>query len=157
MNELIAALIVLCYSFATGIFYVLSCLEKPVWPLMRNPDSEKAADKDARFVHQALQRLIPLLPPTMVTTTLTGLVLLALQSVQRDFDRPSLIILVFFLVMISYLFSRLRGCIKGVSQVPHDGDIAGVRDGTGRLAALHHTGLFTMAGVLLLQFFLIIG
>ena len=25
MNELIAALIVLCYSFAAGIFYVLSC------------------------------------------------------------------------------------------------------------------------------------
>ncbi len=43
MNELIAALIILCYSFATGIFYVPSCLEKPVWSLMRNPDSEKAA------------------------------------------------------------------------------------------------------------------
>ena len=157
MNELIAALIVLCYSFATGIFYVLSCLEKPVWSLMRNPDSDKAADKDARFVHQALQRLIPLLPPTMVTTTLTGLVLLILQSWQRDFDWPSLIVLGFFLVMMTYLFSRLRGRIKGVLEVPHDGDIAKVRSGTGRLAALHHTGLFTMVSVLLLQFFLIIG
>lgn len=157
MNELIAALIVLCYSFATGIFYVLSCLEKPVWSLMRNPDSQRAADKDARFVHEALQRVISLLPPTMVTTTLTGLVLLALQSVQRNFDRPSLIILGFFLVMMTYLFSRLRGRIRGVSEVPHDADIALVRSGTGRLAALHHTGLFTMVGVLLLQFLLIIG
>ena len=157
MNELIAALIVLCYSFAAGIFYVLSCLEKPVWSLMRNPDSEKVANEDARFVHVALQRLIPLLPPTMVTTTLTGLVLLVLQSWQRDFDRASLIILGFFLVMLTYLFSRLRGRIRGVSQVPHDGDIARVRSGTGQLAALHHTGLFTMVCVLLLQFILIIG
>ena len=157
MNELIAALIVLCYSFATGIFYVLSCLEKPVWSLMRNPDSEKAADRDARFVHEALQRLIPLLPPTMVTTVLTGLVLLVLQSSQRDFDQPSLVILGFFLIMASYLFPRLRGRIRGVSEVPHDGDIAEVRSGTGRLAALHHTGLFTMVSLLVLQFFLIIG
>ena len=157
MNELIAALIVLCYSFATGIFYVLSCLEKPVWSLMRNPDSEKAADKDARFVHEALQRLIPLLPPTMVTTVLTGLVLLILQSLQRNFDRPSLVILGFFVVMATYLFPRLRGHIRGVSEVPHDGDIAKVRSGTGRLAALHHTGLFTMVSLLLLQFFLIVG
>ena len=43
MNELLAALMVLCYSFATGIFYVFSCLEWPVWSLMRNPDSERAA------------------------------------------------------------------------------------------------------------------
>lgn len=157
MNELVAALIVLCYSFATGIFYVLSCLEKPVWSLMGNPDSEKAADRDARFVHEALQRLIPLLPPTMVTTVLTGLVLLVLQSWQRDFDRPSLVVLGFFLVMVTYLFSRLRKRIRGVSEVPHEGDITRVRAGTGRLAALHHTGLFTTLGVLLLQFFLIIG
>lgn len=157
MNELIAALIVLCYAFATGIFYVLSCLEKPVWSLMRDADSARAADEDARFVHEALQRVIPLLPPTMVTTTMTGLVLLIVQSWQRAFDRPSLLILGFFLVMITYLFSRLRTRIRGVAQVPHDGDIARVRAGTGRLAALHHTGLFTMVSVLLLEFFLIIG
>ncbi len=157
MNELIAALIVFCFAFGSGIFYVLSCLEKPVWSLMRNAESEKAADKDARFVHEALQRLIPLLPPTMITTTLTGLVLLILQALQRDFDRPSLIILGFFLVMMTYLFSRLRARIRGVAEVPYDGDIAKVRAGTGRLAALHHTGLFTMVSVLLLQFFLIIA
>jgi len=157
MPDLIAALIVLCYSFATGIFYVLSCLEKPVWALMRAPDSGKVADEDARFVHRALQRLVPLLPPSMVTAMFAGLGLLLLQSWLRDFDRASLIILVFFLAMIAYILSRLRERIAGVAQVPHDGDIARVRSGTGRLAALHHTGLVTMICVLLLQFTLIIG
>lgn len=157
MNELIAALIVVCYSFAVGIFFVLSCLEKPVWSLMRNADSVNVADEDARFVHKALQRLIPLLPPAMITTVLTGFALILLQSWLRDFDGASLVLIGFFLVAGSYLFPRLPGRISGVSRVPHDGDISGVRSGTGRLAALHHAGLFSMSCVLLLQIILIIA
>jgi len=157
MNELIAALIVVCYSFAVGIFFVLSCLEKPVWSLMRNADSVNVADEDARFVHKALQRLIPLLPPAMITTVLTGFALILLQSWLRNFDSASLVLIGFFLVAGSYLFPRLPGRISGVSRVPHDGDISGVRSGTGRLAALHHAGLFSMSCVLLLQIILIIA
>ena len=56
-------------------------------------------------MHQALATLdSAMLPPTMVTTVLTGLVLLVLQSWQRDFDQPSLMILVFFLIMVSLSF-----------------------------------------------------
>ena len=131
MNELIAALIVVCFSFATGIFYVLSCLEKPVWSLMLDAGSDRVEDEQARFVHQALQRLIPFLPPTMITTILTGFALILLQSWLRDFDRSSLILIGFFLVVAGYLFPRLPGRVKGVSEVPHDGKIrCPVRHGT---------------------------
>ena len=93
----------------------------------------------------------------MITTILTGFALILAQSWLRDFDRSSLALIGFFLVVAGYLFPRLPGRVKAVSEAPHDGEIHKVRSGTGRLAALHHVGIFFVAGVLLLQITLIIA
>lgn len=152
---LMPLLIQTCFTFAVGIFTTLSLLERPVWRLMRRPMDESVPDAVARTIHADLQRLIPLLPPTMVTAMTLGAVLLVVQAWQRGFDLPSTVILVVFTVAQSYLFVELKPRIDGVRNVPADGLISPVRTGLGRLAALHHGGLATTASVALMQLVLI--
>jgi hypothetical protein len=56
------------FTFAAGIFTVLSLVEKPVWSLMRDPMSQRADDRMVRDIHAQLRRVIHLLPPTMMVT-----------------------------------------------------------------------------------------
>lgn len=55
--------VVLIFTFASGFFYVLSCIEKPAWALMVNAHSHSVSDDEARLIHAELKRLIRLLPP----------------------------------------------------------------------------------------------
>ncbi len=152
---LIPLLIQTCFSLAVGIFTALSLLEKPVWRLMRQPMDKRVPDAIARTIHSDLQRLIPLLPPTMVTAMTLGAILIAVQAWQRQFDSASTVILIVFAIAQGYLFVILKSRIAGVQKVPSDGPIASVRTGLGRLAALHHGGLATTASVVLMQLLLI--
>lgn len=152
---LLPLLIQTCFTFAIGIFTALSLLERPVWRLMGRPMDESVPDTIARTIHADLQRLIPLLPPTMVTAMTLGAVLLVIQAWQRSFDGPSVIVLALFATAQGYLFVDLKPRIRGVRDMPTDGPIASVRTGLGRLVALHHGGLATTASVALMQLFLV--
>jgi hypothetical protein len=44
MPDLVTLLATACFTFAAGIFTVLSLVEKPVWSLMRDPKSQRADD-----------------------------------------------------------------------------------------------------------------
>ncbi len=152
---LMSLLIQTCFTFAVGIFTTLSLLERPIWRLMRRPMDKDVPNGIVRTIHADLQRLIPLLPPTMVTTMTVGAVLLVMQAWQRDFDLPSTVIVAVFTLAQGYLFVELKGRIRGVREVPNDGPIEPVRTGLGRLVALHHGGLATTAAVAVLQLVLI--
>ncbi|MDB9526266.1 hypothetical protein PN498_09735 [Oscillatoria sp. CS-180] len=154
---LLPTLIILFFSFATGFFVVLSYLEKPVWSLMLNTQSPKASDSDARLIHSELKRIIELAPPTMMTVVGSGTLCIVLQAWYRNFDSASLTILSFFVVCMGYVISQLFSRIEAVKNTPSDADISDVRRGLGRLAAIHHMGLFTVAGLTLLQLLLVVG
>lgn len=51
----------------------------------------------------------------------------------------------------SYILVNLFRRIKAVEDVPSDGEIIAVRDGLGKLAAIHHAGLVTVASLALVQ------
>jgi hypothetical protein len=68
MPDLVTLLATACFTFAAGIFTVLSLVEKPVWSLMRDPKSQRADDRMVRDIHAQLRRVIHLLPPTMMVT-----------------------------------------------------------------------------------------
>lgn len=154
MTNLVPALVVSFFAFATGFFVLLSYIEKPVWPLMFKTASPKVGDEDARLVHAELKRVIKIAPPTMMTVMGSGTIFTLIQTWQRDFDWASLTVLAFLILCMSYIISNLGSRIKAVDEVPSDGDIGNVRRGLGRLAALHHMGLATAGGLTLLQLLL---
>lgn len=157
MTNIVPTLVVLFFAFATGFFVVLSYIEKPVWPLMFNTTSAEVGDEDARLVHAELKRIIKLAPSTMITVMGSGTIFTLIQAWQRNFDWAALTILVFLVLCLGYIIANLGSRIKAVVDVPSDGEIGNVRQGLGRLAALHHIGLATAGGLTLLQLFLGVG
>lgn len=151
MTLLISALILVCFAFACGIFLTLSYIEKPVWAVMRDPTTTRVPDDTARTIHAQLNRLIRLLPPTMMATMGTGTVLLLVQAWLRDFAWEPLTVLIVLAVCLGYMLSQLFGRIDAVKNYPSDGDIKVVREGLAKLAAIHHVGLFTAALTVALQ------
>jgi hypothetical protein len=151
MSALVTLLATACFTFAAGIFTVLSLVEKPVWSLMRDPMSPRADDRIVRDIHAQLRRVIHLLPPTMMTTMAGGAVLLLLQAWLAGFDWFSLVILLHFVLCLAYLLSILGRRIRAVDLTPSDSAIGPVRTGLGQLAALHHVGLFTAVSLTVLQ------
>jgi len=79
-------------GFGTGIFTVLSLIEKPAWWLMHDPRSERVSDDDVRAIHAILKRVIHMLPPTMITTMTTVSVLVVFQLFQAEFSRATIIL-----------------------------------------------------------------
>ena len=132
----------------TGIFTVLSLIEKPVWRLMWAPRSSRVDDEDARTVHAILKRVIHLLPPTMMTTMGSVSVLMIVFMILANFSAVSLALAVLFFVQLALIVSRLFKDIRGVDQVPSDGELMRVRDGLGALTLLHHRGLLMTASTL---------
>lgn len=148
---IVPTLIILFFSFATGFFAVLSYIEKPVWPLMFDAKSDAVIDSDARLIHAELKRIIELAPPTMMTVVGSGTICILLQGWLQDFSRNSLIVLVFFVLCQGYILSQLFSRIEAVKGTSSDGNIDAVRAGLGKLAAVHHLGLITVAGLTLLE------
>ncbi len=157
MLALVQIAVSMCFAFAAGIFTVLSLVEKPVWPLMRDAQGSGVADEMVRTVHAQLKRLITLLPPAMKTTMASGAVLLGLQGWLRGWDGASLFVLAVFAIGIGYLLVHLQKRIRAVADIPSDGDIAAVRKGTGELAALHHAGLSTAVAVLIAEVLILLA
>ena len=62
-----------------------------------------------------------------------------------------------FGLQLVLIVARLRRDIRGVEEVPSDGDIEQVRDGLGALALAHHRGLLLAASTLIAQWVLIVG
>lgn len=152
-----ATIIVISFSFASGIFCALSMIERPVWKLMLREQDGSINDSSVRSVHNQLSHLTRYLPPIMKTTMLVGGLALLVQSWLRGFDGAGLIVLGTFVVGVGFIFSRLQRCIDGVAKVEATtGDIRSVKSGTGQLAKLHHLGLAMAVTIVALQLILVI-
>ena len=57
MQSFILCLVSAFFAFAAGIFLTLSFIERPVWRLMRAPQSPTVPDAVAGEVHGILRRL----------------------------------------------------------------------------------------------------
>ena len=66
-----------------------------------------------------------------------------------------LTVLIVLALCLGYMLSQLFGRIEAVKDYPSDGRIEIVREGLGKLAALHHVGLFSAALTVLLQIALV--
>ncbi|MFN3227705.1 MAG: hypothetical protein ACE360_15820 [Hyphomicrobiales bacterium] len=157
MNDIAFSALAGLLGLGSGIFVVLSLMEKPVWRLMWASRSTQVADDDARAVHAMLKRVIHLLPPTMMTTMATASILMIVLLVQSGWSLAALAVAALFFGQLVLIVARLFRDIRGVDEVPSNGDLARVRDGLGALALLHHRGLLmtasTLLAVLVLQIF----
>lgn len=149
MTDLIPSLLAGLLGLGSGIFVVLSFIEKPVWQLMWAPRSSRVSDEDARSVHAILKRVIHLLPPTMGTTMATASVLMIVLIVQTGFSALTLALGALFFGQLVLIVARLARDIRGVDEVRSDGDVGAVRDGLGALALLHHRGLLMTGSTLI--------
>jgi len=143
-------------GFGTGIFTVLSLIEKPTYRLMFNRHSTKVSDESARIVHSILKRVIHLLPPTMITAMTAVSALLALQAYHTAWAQEALIVAGVFFVQLAFVLSVLFQAIRAVDSVPSDGDIKLVRSGLGFLARVHHQGLCMTAFTLVAQWWFVV-
>jgi len=148
MTELVSDLLCGLLGFATGIFTVLSLVEKPVWALMRDRGAPGVGDGEARAVHAILKRVIHLLPPAMITTMAAVSALVVVQLFRLDLAPGAIAVAAVFFVQLALVLVPLFPAIRGVDGVPSDGDIGSVRGGLGTLARVHHQGL-AMAGTTL--------
>ncbi|GFE63878.1 hypothetical protein [Litoreibacter roseus] len=155
MPDVLISLLTGLLGLGTGIFVVLSLIEKPVWRLMWAPDSTQVGDDEARKVHAILKRVIHLLPPTMMTTMGTATLLVIVLLVKAGFSATAIAVATLFFVQLGLIVARLFKDIRNVDTVPSDGDLVAVRNGLGALTLLHHRGLFmtlsTLVAVLVLQ------
>lgn len=156
MNALVPSLILGFLGVATGIFFVLSMVEKPVWKLMRQPRAADVSDEMARTIHAQLKRVIHLLPPTMITTLSGTTVLLVIQLFQTGFALMAWVVAAVFLGQFILIIMRLKKDIDNVDKVPSDSEIGVVRDGLGALAFLHHRGLLGAVTTFIAQIVLIV-
>lgn len=155
MTHITATLIPTLLAFACGIFIVLSLVEKPVWRLMWNPQAQSVPDETARLIHAALKRVIHLLPPIMMITMTSILLLLVAQTWLAAFSWQTIAVLVVFIGSMAGVVAALKRGIDGVDQVPSDGAIVTVRAGLGALARLHHQGLLAAAVTLVAHYALV--
>lgn len=155
MTDLIPSLLAGLLGLGTGVFVVLSLIEKPVWRLMWAPRSARVSDEEARKVHAILKRVIHLLPPTMMTTMGTASVLMIVLLVQAGLSAAAIAVASLFFIQLALIVARLFRDIRGVDEVSSDGEAAAVRDGLGALTLLHHRGLLmtlsTLIAVLAVQ------
>mgnify|MGYP000281744075 CR=1 FL=1 len=146
-----STLAALALSFALGVFYVLSVLERPIWPLMLDPNAARVLDSEARALHAILNRVIHILPPTMLATMLTAVTALIAQMWQRSCDPWSIAALLVLVVQLARLAVILPVRIAAVKQRPIDAPALALRKSTGELAAAHHAGLLMAGSTLLVQ------
>ena len=140
--HLVAALALGCFLYSAGVFSTLSFIEKPVWSLIRDADSPRASDSDSRLIHAELNRVIDLLPPTMMIAQASAFVLIVLHAWLRGFDVLSLLILAVYAAMQGWLVSRLGRTIRAAKDVPSEtGGIGAVRSTLRGLLVIHHGGL----------------
>ena len=149
MADLVPVLLAGLLGLGTGIFIVLSLIEKPVWKLMLAPRSRRVSDEAARTVHATLKRVIHLLPPTMMTTMGTASILMIVLLWQAECSNASIALASLFFVQLLLIVARLFRDIRGVDEVPSNGDAAAVRDGLGALVLLHHRGLLMTVSTLI--------
>ena len=149
MTDLVPTLLAGLLGLGTGVFVVLSLIEKPVWRLMWAPRSPRVSDDQARAVHAILKRVIHLLPPTMMTTMGTATILMGVLVWQTGGSAAALAVAALFFVQLGLIVARLFADIRGVDAVPSDGDAGAVRDGLGTLALLHHCGLLMTSSTLI--------
>ena len=159
MNEIISALVLTIFSFGAAIFYVLSCIERSVLPLGTNPESPIVADQDVRFVYSALQRLVPLLPPSNGAVIVLGSGALVYQAAMSGWQFLSLVAPLFYwLVMIYIIFvTDIAGAVRALREGSHTDSQSVLRRKVGRLVVQHHIALSANAGVVFLQFAWIIA
>ncbi len=149
MIELVPLLLAGLLGLGTGVFVVLSLIEKPVWRLMWAPHSTQVSDEDARKVHAILKRVIHLLPPTMMTTMGMASVLMIFLSIQAGLSAAAIAVASLFFAQLALIVARLFKDIRGVDEVPSNGEVAAVREGLGALALLHHRGLLMTSSTLI--------
>lgn len=155
MTDLIPSLLTALLGLGTGIFVVLSLIEKPVWRLMWAPRSPQVTDDEARAVHTILKRVIHLLPPTMMSTMGAVSILMIVLLWRTGLSVAAIAVASLFFIQLVLIVARLFSDIRSVDDVPTDGEAGAVRDGLSALALLHHRGLLmtlsTLVAVLTIQ------
>jgi len=151
MQSFILCLVGACFAFAAGIFLTLSYIERPVWRLMRAPQSPNVPDDVASEVHSILRRVIHLLPPTMKSAMSLGTLALLVQAWQSNWALLPLVQLGTLVIGFGYILPRLRSRIAAVSDRGSEPIDTGLRRAVGELAALHHAGLAMVVAVICLQ------
>ena len=159
MLKSVASFIVAVYSFGGAIFYALSCIERSVLKLGLDEQTQAVDDEDVRFVHAALKRLIPLLPPSNGFVILFGTAAMLYQGFARKWDRASVAVLAFYWAIMGYLitFGKIGAAVADVRETSSDGKIQDVKRGVSRLIVRHHIGLVANLGTVILQFVLVIA
>ena len=154
MTPTLAALVL--YAFATGIFAVLSALERPVHRLMWD-HAAPVPEGEVRRIHAALKGFIHILPPIMMTTMALALAMLLWQLAARG-DAWGGAVLAAFVALQGAISPTLLRRIAAVKAQGSDSPLGEVRRDTARLAAVHHMGMgVTVAMTVLLLLTLLLS
>lgn len=102
-GQLVAAAAAAVFAFRDG--HLLRAVEQRAAdaPLVRRDSASVSAEADVRFVHQVLQRLVPVLPPANGAVIVAGTALLIAQGVIRSWDVLALMPLAAFWTIPLYI------------------------------------------------------
>lgn len=156
---LTSILILMLFTFGASIFYVLLCIEKRTWAIAFPAKlSRPVPESEVRFVHQSLQRLIPLLPPSNGIVVVGGGGALLWQAIQRGWDWAAVLSFGFWLGGLLYIIviGRIAAAVKDVWTTASNGELHAVNRGVKNLIRQHFNGLLHAIGVILLQLGLVV-
>lgn len=157
--EYLVPFIIATFTFGSAIFYCLSTIEFSVLKLAFSRGGNGVSEADIRFVHEALKRLTPLLPPSNGFVILFGTVALILQAVSHGWSWQSLVVIIFYWGIHAYIifFGKIAVAVKNVrSTDSKKDDLRKVTGNVRHLVIQHHLGLLANFGVVILEFILFV-
>jgi hypothetical protein len=149
-----AFLVVVAFTFATGIFHTLLGVERSVWRLAwATEDFGRLAEKDVRFTHRMLKHLSGWLPASNGLVIIIGLPALVWQTVALSYSVESLTVLGFWFLGQIYIltFGRIAGLVRDLRAADTDGPIQSLIPAVRGLIRQHFYGLLHASGTLVLQ------
>lgn len=145
--------IVAIFTFGFSIFYVLSLIEKSVWPIIFAGVQKEVDETDVRITHRTLKRLTPLLPPSNGVVILVGTTLLLRQAWDLGWSWEATLLPIFYLTMMLgiVLVGKNPSVVFAIRAQDESSDLAEVKKTIRLVGIHHHTALATNLLVVLFQ------
>ena len=153
------------FAFGATIFFVLLCVERPVWAVARgagddgsNAKAGKVDETELQRVHTTLRALIPMLPPANGLVVVGGTALVSVQTWLRGFDVASVLIALWYVgILLWTIFGmRIARSVADVRSTPSGAPLSDIARGVARLIRAHRAGLLNTTGPLALQLALVV-
>ena len=153
LNSMLIALITVCFGMASGIFFVLYCLEEPIYSsVFKKKNRGNDSDMQMRRVLLVLQQFLRFrVPIVMVTLIILGTLGTASRLVFYGFDPLSALISLSGVLVLVTAQILVKPAIKVFKSANPEASSGDIQTALAPIVGLHRNVGFFVAVILILQ------